>query len=176
MTPLKRRYFAWMMQLVSARPDKDRRLLSHLHKIPFRYSIPRDGNRAEDGVDLRYRFGYEHHIDSRVIAAKLDDTDCSVLEMMIALCIRCEDAVMSNPDLGDRVGVWFWDMIESLGLEDVDDDNFDEDYISEVIDRFLDREYERDGRGGLFTLPDCEKDMRSAEIWYQAMWYFNTRE
>lgn len=35
------------------------KLLRHLHNIDFQYMLPMDGNRAEDGIDLRYRFGYE---------------------------------------------------------------------------------------------------------------------
>ncbi|WP_243133445.1 hypothetical protein [[Ruminococcus] torques] len=57
-------YFNWMCQLVfDGRYSKKlsyRRLLKVLHKIEFTYSIPMDGNRAEDGIDLRYRFGYEN--------------------------------------------------------------------------------------------------------------------
>ena len=56
-------YFNWMYQLVfDGRYSKRlsyRKLLRELHRIEFTYIIPMDGNRAEDGVDLRYRFGYE---------------------------------------------------------------------------------------------------------------------
>lgn len=49
-------YFNWMCQLVfDGRYSKKlsyRRLLKVLHKIEFTYSIPMDGNRAEDGIDV----------------------------------------------------------------------------------------------------------------------------
>ena len=80
-------YFNWMCQLVfDGRYSKKlsyRRLLKVLHKIEFTYSIPMDGNRAEDGIDLRYRFGYENGCSSSMISAYLDNKTCSVLEMMI---------------------------------------------------------------------------------------------
>ena len=68
-------YFDWMQQLVC---DFDYtvgrsyyKLLQVLHETEFYYSIPMDGNRAEDGVSLRYRFGYEQGIDSRIIAKNI---------------------------------------------------------------------------------------------------------
>ena len=64
-------------------------------------------------------------------------------------------------------------MIVSLGLSNMDDRNFDGLYFKEVMQRFLNRGYERNGRGGLFTIHDPSLDMRSAEIWYQFMWYLN---
>ena len=101
-------YFNWMCQLVfDGRYSKKlsyRRLLKVLHKIEFTYSIPMDGNRAEDGIDLRYRFGYENGYSSSMISAYLDNKTCSVLEMMIALAIRCEEHIMDDPDVGNAAG------------------------------------------------------------------------
>lgn len=60
---LNNEYFEWMCQLVYderyIRRLSYQKLLNHLHNIDFQYSLPMDGNRAEDGIDLRYRFGYE---------------------------------------------------------------------------------------------------------------------
>ena len=103
----------------------------------------------------------------------LDDKDCSVLEMMVALSIRCEEHIMDNPDIGDRTGKWFLDMIVNLGLEKMTDDRFDKRYVEKILHRFMNREYERNGDGGLFTVHHNRIDMRSVEIWYQAMWYFD---
>ena len=132
-----------------------------------------DGNRAEDGVELRYRFGSECGFDNSAVADCLDDKDCSVLEMMVALAIRCEEHIMDNPDIGDRTGKWFLDMIVNLGLEKMTDDRFDKRYVERILHRFLNREYGRNGDGGLFTVHHSRIDMRSVEIWYQAMWYLD---
>ena len=64
-------------------------------------------------------------------------------------------------------------MISNLELSEMDDDAFDEDYVINVIERLLDREYERDGKGGLFRIEHCKYDLREVEIWYQANWYLN---
>lgn len=168
-------YFEWIYQLVckDAKGLSYRKLLCKLYDTPFNYTVAMDGNRAEDGVDLRYRFGYECGFANSAVADYLDNKDCSVLEMMVALAIRCEEHIMDNPDIGDRTGKWFLDMIVNLGLEKMTDDHFDKRYVESVLDRFLNREYRRNGDGGLFTVHHSRIDMRSVEIWYQAMWYLD---
>lgn len=59
----------------------------------------------------------------------------------------------------------------SLGLGSMDDTEFDRDYVDMVLKRFLARDYQRNGRGGLFTVDDSRQDMRSTEIWYQLNCY-----
>lgn len=174
---LNNAYFEWMYQLVcSERCSKNlsyRKLLCYLHKTEFTYTIPMDGNRADDGIDLRYRFGYENAYEGPMIATHLDDRSCSILEMLIALAIRCEEHIMSDPDIGNRTGQWFWDMISNLNLGSMSDVKFDQDYVDEVIYKFLNREYGRNGEGGLFTVENCRYDLRSIDIWYQMCWYLD---
>jgi len=165
-----------MYQLVAADRYSNqsyRKLLARLHGTEFVYSIPMDGNRAEDGVDLRYRFGREYGFDDAAIESCLDNVPCSILEMMIALAIRCEEHIMCDPDIGDRTGKWFWDMIESLGLADMDDAKYNRGLVERTLTRFLSRGYRRNGKGGLFTVEKCRRDMRSMEIWYQMCWYLD---
>lgn len=171
-------YFDWMYRLVCdkqyTRNKSYTKLLSYLYDTNFFYLIDRDGNRADDGIQLRYRFGYESGYDDRVIASYLDDRDCSVLEMMVALAMRCEEHIMGDPDMGDRMGQWFWSMIDNLGLMEMDNKRFNEAYAEVVIDIFLNREYKPNGEGGLFTVEDRNRDLRSVEIWYQMMWYLDS--
>jgi hypothetical protein len=70
-------------------------------------------------------------------------------------------------------GRWFWMMIKSLGLQDMYDKNFDGEYVNFVVWRFLNREYDRDGKGGLVHIPGILEDLRSMEIWYQMMRYLS---
>lgn len=170
-------YFDWMYQLVVGNrcPKSYRELFSKLNDTEFIYLIPMDGNRAEDGIDLRYRFGRENGYDDAVVAALLDNVPCSVLEMMIALSIRCEEQIMEDPDIGDRTGKWFWEMISSLGLKSMDDDRYDEENADDILTRFLNREHAANGKGGLFTVTDPTVDMRDVEIWYQ-LWAYLREE
>lgn len=171
-------YFEWLCHFVcDDRYNKKttyHELMSRLFEIEFEYILPMDGNRAEDGTDLRYRFGYEHDYPGALIVDALDIRPCSVLEMMVALSIRCEEHIMSDDEVGDRTGQWFWNMIVSLGLGRMTDRNFDVRYVDDVIERFMQRQYDRDGKGGLFTVEGCHKDLRSVDIWYQMCWYLDS--
>lgn len=177
---LNKRYFEWMCDLVYNNKYSNRlsyrKLLTYLNTIDFVYIIPRDSNREEDGVDLRYRFGYECDYDNPTIALYLDDHGCSMLEMMVALSMRCEETIMTDPNVGDRTGQWFWGMIVNLGLGSMTDEKFDSDYVDYVISRFTNREYSRNGEGGLFTVKNCDDDLRNVEIWYQMCWYLDEED
>lgn len=168
------RYFDWMYQLVvDDRYSKSyHKLFVRLHDTEFSYTIPMDGNRAEDGIDLRYRFDREHSFPDAMIASFLDDRPCSVLEMMVALAIRCEEHIMDDPDVGDRTGLWFWNMLVNLGLGSMADENFDRYFVDNTLERFLERDYQRNGEGGLFTVNNG-RDMRTIEIWYQMNYYLS---
>lgn len=168
-------YYTWLYNLVCAGRYTNKvtyaKLLSYLHNKVFRYSILKDENRAEDGIDLRYRFECENYnfYDVEIYLSG----PCSVLEMMIALAIRCEESIMDDPNIGNRTGQWFWNMITNLGLGSMTDDRFDKWYVEETIERFLNREYEPDGRGGLFRIRNCEYDLTTVEIWHQLCWYLD---
>lgn len=174
---LENRYFEWLYQIVCGDNIYSRlsyrKLLMFLHRIQFTYSIKRDENRAQDGICFRYRFGCEKGYSDEIISKYLDNRRCSVLEMMVALANRGEEEIMDDYDYGNRTGQWFWGMIVSLGLGTMNDDEFNENYAYSVIRKFLDREYEPNGRGGLFTIENCKYDMRTVEIWAQFMWYLD---
>lgn len=168
-------YFEWIYDLVcGGRFHEDisyRKLLIHLHNTEFTYILPIDANRADDGINLRYRFAYDK---GWAFADSYLEGPCSVLEMMVALAIRCEEDYMDDPAIGNRTAQWFWSMITSLGLGHMDDTRFDRIYAREVLTTFLKREYEPNGKGGLFTIRRCKDDLRDVEIWYQMLWYLNT--
>lgn len=174
---LNKKYFEWMYQLVYneqySRRLSYRKLLNHLHNTEFVYIIGMDGNRAEDGIDLRYRFGYEQKYIEPMIATCLDDRSCSILEMLIALAMRCEEHIMDDPDIGNRTEEWFWSMIENLGLSNMNDSKFNTRDVDNVISKFLNRQYKQNGEGGLFTVQHCKYDLRGVEIWYQMCWHLD---
>lgn len=164
-------YFNWLCEIVCqakfAKSVSYRKLLECLHSIEFRVLIPNDTNRAMDGIDLRRRY---YLITNKYID---DGSPCSVLEMMVALTIRCEETIMDDPEYGDRTVQWFWSMINTLGLSNMIDNRFDEAFVRRKIDIFLDRQYEPNGEGGLFKIKHCRRDLRKVEIWYQLCWYLD---
>lgn len=170
-------YFNWMCdKITDPKYHGDvsyMKLLSQLHNTEFTYIIDGDINRFNDGIDLKNRFVYELRYPYEVINICLDPHNCSVLEMMVALAIRCEESIMDDPFYGNRTGKWFWGMIDSLGLKTVHDDNYNRQYVDNVIFKFLNRDYDPNGEGGLFTIIDCHDDLRNIEIWYQMCWYLD---
>lgn len=173
-TELEHLYFNWLYRLVcDDRYDGNgrnsyQRLLTFLHETTFKWKgrPEYDRSRALDGIDLRYEFGYRKHISKTSIAQQLNTRECSILEMMIALCIRCEDIAYDNA-YGDRTGTWFWYMLNSLGLASMNDLEYDESVASRVIEDFQTGNYARNGEGGLFTLSETTEDVRDHELWWQ---------
>lgn len=177
MQDIKEQYFDWICELIDHTECDDEtsysNLLHYLNSVEFTYILEMDENRLEDGIDLRYRFGYEMNYPRDVIENGLGNDSCSVLEMMIALSIRCEEGFMDDIDEGDRTREWFWNMIENLGLGSMTNLNFNERYSNTIIRKFLNREYASNGKGGLFTVKRPKCDMKDVEIWYQMMWYLD---
>lgn len=171
---VEKEYFEWMYEMVCRERFSENnsydKLLHFLHTKDFRYKILKDSNRAEDGIKLRYRFSQEFGMGD---ISDLICRPCSVLEMMIALAIRCEE-IMDDPSIGDRTGQWFWKMVVNMGLGSMIDYNFDESYTNETVERFLNRDFEPDGRGGLFRINHCKYDLRKFELWICMLWYLDT--
>lgn len=169
---IRDRYFDWLCDLVCENRYSDelsyRKLLRRLHSVEFTWLIPMDADRAKEGIALRYRYrsatGYECE----------DYGPCSILELMIALAIHCEENIMDDPKIGDRTRQWFWMMVTNLGLSSMTDIRYNEEYVTDVIDRFLNREYDPDGRGCLFRIKGYPYDMRDMGIWYQLCHFLNT--
>lgn len=168
---MEKLYFDWIKNLISNDVEASdyEKLLSFLNDIPFSYIIPMDDNRISDGIDLRYRFGYETDIPYAQIATYLDIKSASLLEVMVALSLRIEEQFIN----GDDVGRWFWIMIDNLGLIEYKDLYFDKAKVDRIIKKFMERDYNKNGSGGLFITNDITKDMRNIEIWDQMHLYLN---
>lgn len=177
---LNSEYFEWLCSLIrDSKPKKHvsyKKLMIYLYHTEFVYVLPMDENRCTDGIDLRYRFGHDRGIDIHIIASCLDTSPCSILEMMVALAFYCEEHIMIDPANGLMSGRWFWMMISNLGLEDMTDSNYDEELVNGIIWAFLNRDYSRDGAGGLVYIPNCRYDLRQIDIWYQLMIYLSEIE
>lgn len=172
MSDIRDLYFEWLISLINnKRKCNFRKLLTRLHQTTFKCKLRRDLNRCEDGVDLRYRYSLEHEPEDFDILNEFLGR-CSILEMMVGLAVRCEEQIMDDPKYGNRTGQWFWEMVVSLGLGYMSDDRYDKNIVDEILDIFMKREYEPNGKGGLFTIENG--DLRDVEIWYQMCWYLDS--
>ena len=175
---LEDRYFEWLYDLVCNSGYVSRlsyrKLLSFLHSVTFYSILPRDENRAYDGIKLRYDFGDDNGIPRHRIQRKLDNRPCSFLEMAVALSRRCEVEIMYDYELGNRTWKWFWKIMTNMNLGGMTDDKFDADYVNKAVETVLTRTYEPNGRNGYFTIPGCHDDLRKVEIWGQLNRYINS--
>ena len=168
-------YFEWLCGLVCGHRYSNTvsydKLLMRLHSTEFIYILSMDENREKDGVELRWRFAWERGL--RDVPECLNGP-CSVLEMMVALSLYCEENIMDDPNIGNRTGQWFWGMIVNLGLGAMTDSRYDRQYVDDTITRFLNRRYERNGKGGLFKIENCDRDVRELDIQHQLCRYLNS--
>lgn len=171
-------YFNWLCEGVHIdQVERSYLLLARdLHSTIFYAVVPHDENRALDGMELREDYLGEMNCPDYVDI----EGDCSVFEMLIGLAKRIGFETRNPTDLrmkSDRVGFWFWEMIDNLGLMDFDDDSYYElggaDAVDDILERLLNREYQSNGAGGLFPLRRAAEDQRGVEIWYQMSVYLN---
>lgn len=164
------RYLEWLyLQIGAVRNRNPRRSFWHLAKqlyiTPFEWSVPNDDNRCEDGTDLRWEFLDGEHIDADPSWMGLQ---CSVLEMMIALARRASFEAKGTP------GDWFWLFAQNLQIRGYNDSIYStaiEREVTETLQRFINRKYDYDGRGGLFPLRNPRQDQTRVELWYQMSAY-----
>lgn len=175
---LQHLYFEWLCRYSGADHSSEspreshRSVLRKLFDTEFRYDCKadRDDQRAYDGINLRYSFADQERHDYREVADALDPYPCNLLEMMVALAVRCE-AFMDDPQYGDRTGQWFWIMLDSLGLAGMSDAVYNEDIADMILDRFNRNDFHPDGDGGLFYIPGYDRDLRDREIYDQMYLY-----
>lgn len=169
---IKQAYFDWLYRQIECREASGLEdFLYEIHTHPFVCRIPNDDNRAEDGLVLRNTFIDKQDFDVP------DDAlpgPCTILEMLIALAKRM-DFILFDPAKGWRISNWFWLFINNLKLQKYNSTDEDAErkqkFNKIVLKKFVAREYQADGRGGLFPLNSPRCDQREVEIWYQMMDY-----
>lgn len=162
--PLDESYFQWLCDQVGALEAKDPsrtywRLLKLLFTKEFVWVVANDGNRIEDGKELRYEF---------VDQSGLNDVDqhwmqlgCSMLELMIGLSRRLAFEAEGEPR------DWFWTLAWNAGLVSHNDSHCNDRMVGDILDRIIWRTYHSNGRGGFFPLQRPPHDQRKVELWYQ---------
>lgn len=167
---VKMDYFEWLLDKIAVDPTKNEHIqgFKWLFATDFQWSHKLDANRAADGVDLRSTFAYEYGYSYPEVREALLDKQCSWLEMMVGLAMRCEDSIMGNDEFGDRTPHWFNVMIDSLGLYlDCSEDD------EVILKKCAARKYEQDGEGGLWWVKGTKKNLRRMQIWDQMCEYLN---
>lgn len=160
-------YLEWLYDQVIVRDRRGRgasywKLLKQMYSTEFRWFVPNDGNRAEDGKDLRREWldSIDREADSRWL-----DLPCSFLEMLVALARRMAFEAEYTPYH------WFWHLLENLGFQTCHDGGYSRTLVNKRMRIVMDRMYDMTGNGGLFPLRKPSKDQRKVELWYQMSEY-----
>lgn len=171
---IERDYFDWLYNIIDDTEYQYEDLINYIYDKDFDETtavlMDRDRNRIEDAKQLREEFIAEQlYREDEDLIYMFRSRPCSLLEVLISLSDRMEDVMKIG-----RFPTWFWEILSNLGMEDFDNDHFNGKNlrkIDRIIKKFLDREYDYNGFGGLFPLKDPPKDQRKEEIWYQMSAY-----
>jgi len=165
-------YFDWLCMWAIPNGEKRedyRKLMLALYDFDFYWSVSHDENRAEDGIQLREIFENE----TGEYCDKVGE--CSLLEMFLALAVRCNDNFMYDPDDPKRADRWFWMMIENLDLDIYTDDSFNYSEVSDICEHFCSRNYSKTGHYCAFYYPENIRKLAGMELFYQLGHYLKWR-
>ncbi|AWN03294.1 hypothetical protein PBI_CAMILLE_47 [Microbacterium phage Camille] len=172
-------YFEWLYSQIG--PLKNRNparnywhLCRKLYSTEFKWFVPNDDNRVEDGKKLRLDFLTSTRYPLDDPHGLFMDLGCSIFEMLIAL------AKIAAFESGRSQVEWFWRFMHNLELDGYTDEVYNrsvgdaiDEGVEEVLERLNERTYSRTGKGGLFPLHDAEQDQRNVELWYQLAAYLH---
>lgn len=141
-------------------------ILKDLWGIVFYSLVNYDDNRAHDGLELRREY-------EALTGNKAPEGPCTVLEVLIALARRMAFELY-DPSYGSEeqdIFTSFWELIDNLNLNP----RYSSAENRYNINFWLDRKYDRNGRGGAFPLRKTKTDQRKAELWYQLQEYLSEK-
>lgn len=161
-------YFNWLCDLINLDEGEFDILIYELHSIEYEWVLPFDANRSYDGFVLRYQY------DDYSNLAVDDPTGehCTVLEALIALAQKM-DYILDDEDRGNRTRIWFWEMLDNLGLTAYSNDTFSDPFgrdldrlneIHHICDIWMSRGFEYDGVGSPFPLEYPHEDQRTIDL------------
>lgn len=166
-----RSYVNWLGSLISDKyleysVDDYSDLLDVLWDYPFVPSFGNDLDRMEDGLELRdmYRnvLADTVGIDDSLMPDISDILgECRVLEMMISMSMCMYDMMIGTREY-NTIARWFWEMVENIGFDAFDNDNFDIEIVLSVLDDVINRTDNTNTKGFFNTV-----DWRFVELWYQ---------
>lgn len=166
-------YYIWLSSYVDPE-NTSSFLLRKLFDTPFRWSIYSDKNRAMDGLELRHLYVSECTDCSSTDFIFSDRPECTTLEMLVALAHRIDSDIMYGySEDEDTTPQWFWLMLSNLGLAYYTDEIYDSITVEEILKKFLDRAYKKNGVGSIFYTTSQDIDFTQTELWYQTNIYLN---
>lgn len=165
-TPEGEAYFQWLLNKVNG---QDMILVCrYLHTRDFYWTVPYDSNREFAGKNLRVDWECRDNFFNDY--SHLDSGPASCFEVLVGIAIAMENQLWdpNMPELSKEN--FFHEMLRNLGLDDIRDHY---NIMANIVDKWLDRDYEPNGKGGIFPLDNPFGDQTQIEIWDQMTQYIN---
>lgn len=181
-------YLHWIAKhtgLKVSEMKKRETLFNILLKTEYIYDsrhISLDINRIYDGLKLRTL--YMEEMDADYIEGLPSDGDMAVgvLEVLAALSCRIDDEYLYD---GQKHSGWLlWKMLDNLNLLNCDDFSLANrepkqkdryrtgySYIKDILDYWMNRNFEPDGYGSPFPLKNPLRNQKNVQLWDQAIAY-----
>ena len=160
----KNRYFEFLYTKGFS-DDKYRSLALYLHSIPFEWRIDMDKNRMYDGLAMRIEFDYERSDPS--LYSSLEGNECTMLEFFVGFAFRLVRDMFGDEDISVEELVEV--MLTSL---DIFYEEFDEDEVKDILDDWIDGDYDDYGKGNIFSFEEKKDHLNEVHMWMQASWWF----
>ena len=132
--------------------------MEQLFDSPFEAVLDRDINRIDDCLSLREQFFYEKGVNGSFI-----EKDPCILELLVSLSVRIDNEYLGNPN-DPHPEIMLWEMICNLGLDKFDNSHYNGDKIYKILGVLVGRQYDFNGKGGLFPLKNVCFDQKNVEI------------
>lgn len=138
-----------------------------MHQVEFTPLVHFDENRVAVALGLRDQFQASAGSLGPGEIEELMAPPCSVFEVLCGLAWQANDQMIPL-----TMPVWFQIFIENLGLDKYSDEVIDGPgraafNVEKIVNKFNNREYSPDGRGGIFPLKRPQHDQRETELWFQ---------
>ena len=163
---IENEYLRWIFEIIDGWDHIS--MLCQLHNIEFYSDVWLDDNIIESVYVFRDRMGRDYDGPRG---------KPSVLEILVVLAVDCEEKIMHDDARGNRTAYWFWEIMDNLGLKRYDDTRYNSassEKISDIIDIFLEKDYDYYGNGGsAFPCEHPIKDMRDTALWEQLNYWLN---
>lgn len=177
-------YFKWLIESIDPDniigEDYDS-VLKELYFTNFKWmkKYKDDENRAKDGVYLRTIFMNSSRelrdamrVECNYILKNGGTIEnefwfyrkpCSCLELLVSIARKIEYDFVAIPG-EENIPKWFWRFMDSMGLSPNSEKVKNPRYVSERIDKWLGRRYQRNGEGGIFIVNSDDFDMPKLEL------------
>lgn len=169
-------YFTWLSTLAFPNEEFQKNyssLLTQLYETPYEWdrTQPLDENRYVDGLNLRETFAYKMKLPEDIVYGAIEGP-CSMLEMLCAFGVRIDNDIMANTATGyDHGYYWIQKMMRNLGVLRYENSYWNSGAVAAIISDFHAKNYSADGLGGLFYIPNSQRDLRTMNIWDQMCYY-----